>query len=91
MSRFASLAKSAAVILGCLPLLAQAVLRVPTSPDLPAHVDLDGSAFTSLAYRFEHGSISGRDFAHTYGPLAQALTWVAVNLHDSRDFLSGLP
>jgi hypothetical protein len=86
-----SVAKAAAIGAASCASFLHALLRAPTLPDWAGHVDLDGTAFTSLAYRMDLGSLSGRDFAHTYGPFAQALTWIAARAHDGRDFVSSLP
>jgi hypothetical protein len=85
------IAKAAAIAAASGVPLLQALLRAPAVRDGSGQMNLDGSAFTSLAYRMEWGSLSGRDFAHTYGPLAQALTWVAARAHEGRDFVSSLP
>jgi len=46
---------------------------------------LDPSWQISLAHLLQQGEISGRDFHFTYGPAAQALTWIGVRLTRSQN------
>lgn len=65
--------------------------RVRESPAARAELDLDEAWKVSLADRFEHGEVAGRDFFYTYGPATQAVTWLATRLHAERDVLASAP
>jgi hypothetical protein len=84
-------AKLLVIVVFSAVLLALALMNAPGIPQDMAPEDLHVSWITSLAATLQQGQVSGRDFNYTYGPLSQALAYLAVTLTRSNSALAGFP
>lgn len=71
--------------------IASTFLELGSERSQISYFNRDAVAWEGHAWSLVCGQIAGRDYVSTYGPAAQALAWLAVQLHRHDDYLSSPP
>jgi hypothetical protein len=83
--------KAAVIFVFSVLLWTISVVRVPESVGRNADIGMDTSWVVGLPEALHQGYVSGRDFHHTYGPVAQLLAFCGAWFHDPWSPLDALP
>lgn len=84
-------AKPLVILIFSLLWLIVSIMRVPESIGKSADIGIDISWVIALPETLYQGSISGRDFHFTYGPLSQVLAYAGASLHTPWSAIDSLP
>jgi len=71
--------------------LVVSIMRVPDGIGKSSEIGIDTSWVLALPETLHQGSISGRDFHFTYGPLSQVLAYAGASLHAPWSAIDSLP